>query len=101
MAYKVIYASEAKLQLASILQYWCDERGSVNYARHLIRKFDDLIDRLSEFPDLYGVVNGLNLDYEMRMAIIDDYIVLYRFDRDSATVVIGKIVSGKSNYLPI
>lgn len=101
MAYRIVYTSEAKLQLTSILQYWCQDRGSINYAKRLIYKLDDLINRLSEFPDLYKVVDLIDLDHKTRMAMIDDYIVLYRVDYESKTVVIGKIVSGKSDYLSI
>lgn len=99
MAYKVIYSDNARLQLASILHYWCDECNSVGYAGSLMSKFDDLVERLADFPRLYRTIDGLDLDEETRIAVVDNYIVLYRIDDSADEVIIGRIVIGKSNYL--
>lgn len=100
MAYKVIYSNEAKLQLAAVLNYWCDAGGG-NYAARLLQKMNALADRLVDFPEMYRKIETLNLDAETRIAPVDEYVILYRIYEPDKLVVIGKIISGRSNYLSI
>ncbi|MBI9014635.1 MAG: type II toxin-antitoxin system RelE/ParE family toxin [Clostridiales bacterium] len=93
--YKINYLPLAEEDLHSIIDYVLMD--DPEYAIKLLEKFDESIDRLSEFPYL-GTIPRDNYLAQMnyRILIVESYLVFYVFIND--TIEIRRIISGKRRY---
>lgn len=93
--YEITYLPIAQRDLNDIIEYILTDRPE--YVRQFIRKFDELISRLEDFPNL-GVVPKDLLISQMnyRVLVVDSYLVFYVFLND--TVEIRRIIHSKRKY---
>lgn len=93
--YEITYLPIAQGDLNDIIEYILTDRPE--YVRQFIRKFDELISRLEDFPNL-GVVPKDLLISQMNygVLVVDSYLVFYVFLND--TVEIRRIIHSKRKY---
>ncbi|WP_424429396.1 type II toxin-antitoxin system RelE/ParE family toxin [Poseidonibacter sp.] len=93
--YEIKYLPIAEEDLSDIIDYILTDNP--DYAMELLRKFNETISRLENFPNL-GVVPKDSFIAQMnyRILIVDAYLVFYVFIND--TIEIQRIINGKRKY---
>lgn len=93
--YEIKYLPIAEEDLSNLIDYVLTDNP--DYAMELLRKFNETISRLENFPNL-GVVPKDSFIAQMnyRILIVDAYLVFYVFIND--TIEIQRIINGKRKY---
>ena len=94
-SYNINYLPIAEEDLHSIIDYIMND--DPENALNLLLKFDESIERLSEFPYLGSIPRDDYLaQMNYRILIVESYLVFYVFIND--TIEIRRIVNGKRKY---
>ncbi len=92
---KINYLPIAEEDLHSIIDYIMndDPENAIN----LLQKFDESIEKLSEFPYLGSIPRDDYLaQMNYRILLVESYLVFYVFIND--TIEIRRIINGKRKY---
>ena len=95
---KILYAPSALDDLDEIFSYIA--KDNVNSAEKLLKKFDDSISKLADFPNLGSVLSEDEftlISSGYRFIVVHPYIVFYRIIDD--TVIIHRILHSRRDYL--
>ena len=96
----VILLASAKRDLGSVLSYISNDLNSPAAAENLLRLFNEKIERLSDFPELYPEYNSeynsaSNKKYRYRFFPVGNYLVFYYVQNNNA--YIRRIIYSKRN----
>ena len=98
--YEVILTEKAKVELREIYDYISKSLMAETAANKLYNKIKESILRLEDFPESSSVIEYYNKKkYQYRKLIINNYIVVYRIDKENRKVYIVRIIFGKRNYI--
>lgn len=100
MTYKLLMSKSAKNDLSKILNYISVDLENPKAAKELMDKIDKCMLQLKDNPLMYAKVNDIKLsNAEYRKLPIDNYIIVYRFDKTTNTVRIMRLFFGRRDYL--
>ena len=97
--YGVILTEKAKFELDSIYQYISKSFMAEGTAKRFIDKLKKSILRLEDMPESCSIIKEHTFREEYRKLVINNYIAIYRIDKDNKKVYITRIVYGGRNYL--
>ena len=96
--YKIEYSKEAKQDLIDIKKYVKYNLQEPKIATRLITKIRREINKLSDNPQIYSIIDeDFIRKLEIRKIIVDNYIIFYRFKID--VVQIARILYGRRNWI--
>jgi len=100
MLYRIIRTNKAEEQLRDVLLYRAELTGNTKSALELLDRFEQDIRQLERFPES-GVLPRYNVLRRrgFRVLISDKYLIFYKVDNESGTVLIHAIVDGRRDYL--
>ncbi len=97
MAYKVIASEQAASDLDSIVGYLVSTLGQPSSARDLLDAYDEVVENLSAYPEMYPRVIDPRLErMGYRKALLKKYVVLYRVQGDS--VLLARVFHQSQDY---
>ena len=98
--YEVIITERAKQELKEIYDYISKSLMEENTADKLIDKIEKELLQLEDIPEWFSVIeNYRKKDFEYRRLPINNYVAIYRIDKEKREVYIIRIVYGGRNYL--
>ena len=98
--YEVIITERAKQELKEIYDYISKSLMEENTADKLIDKIEKELLQLEYIPEWFSVIeNYRKKDFEYRRLPINNYVAIYRIDKEKREVYIIRIVYGGRNYL--
>ena len=98
--YEVIITERAKQELKEIYEYISKSLMEENTADKLIDKIEKELLQLEDIPEGFSVIeNYRKKDFEYRRLQINNYVAIYRIDKEKREVYIIRIVYGGRNYL--
>lgn len=98
--YEVIITERAKQELKEIYDYISKSLMEENTADKLIDKIEKELLQLEDIPEGFSVIeNYRKKDFEYRRLPINNYVAIYRIDKEKREVYIIRIVYGGRNYL--
>ena len=98
--YEVIITERAKQELKEIYEYISKSLMEENTADKLIDKIEKELLQLEDIPEGFSVIeNYRKKDFEYRRLPINNYVAIYRIDKEKREVYIIRIVYGGRNYL--
>ena len=99
--YKVILTAKAREDLREVYDYISKSLMAEKAANNLVNKIQENILSLEDMPEMYSIVD-INKDREQqkyRKMVINNYVAIYRVDKENRLVYIVRIVYGGRNYL--
>lgn len=99
MGYNLIITPSADKDLNDIIQYMSNDLSNPNAAKRFYEKVEKSYANLEEFPCMYPLCELPRFSDNHRKIIIDDYVIVYRFDEISGTNYIIRVLYGKVNLL--
>ena len=98
--YEVIITERTKQELKEIYDYISKSLMEENTANKLIDKIEKELLQLEDIPEGFSVIeNYRKKDFEYRRLPINNYVAIYRIDKEKREVYIIRIVYGGRNYL--
>ena len=98
--YEVIITERAKQELKEIYEYISKSLMEENTADKLIDKIEKELLQLEDIPEGFSVIeNYRKKDFEYRRLPINNYVAIYRIDKEKREVYIIRLVYGGRNYL--
>ena len=98
--YDIIITERAKQELKEIYDYISKSLMEENTADKLIDKIEKELLQLEDIPEGFSVIeNYRKKDFEYRRLPINNYVAIYRIDKEKREVYIIRIVYGGRNYL--
>ena len=98
--YKVVLTARAKEELDDIYAYISKSLMADNAANNLMNKIHNNILRLGEMPESCSLIEKYKeRKYQYRKLVINNYVAIYRVDKENKKVYIVRIVYGGRNYL--
>ena len=91
--YKVILTAKAREDLREIYEYISKSLMAEKAANNLVNKIQENILSLEDMPEMYSIVD-INKDRERqkyRKMIINNYVAIYRVDKENRLVYIVRI----------
>jgi len=97
--FEIKITDEARHDLEKIYDYISLELKNDIAAKKLIRKIRDSIIRLREFPYMSELLKDEILRKKgYRKIVIDNYIVIYKVNKDEKSVIIVRIIYNRRQY---
>jgi len=97
--FEIKITDEARHDLEKIYDYISLELKNDIAAKKLIRKIRDSIIRLREFPYMSELLKDEILRKKgYRKIVIDNYIVIYKVNKDERSVIIVRIIYNRRQY---
>lgn len=98
--YKIRYSKEAKQDLIDTKKYIKYNLQQPKIADKLINKIKKDIDKLSDDPKIYQIVDDDFIKkLEIRKIIVDNYIVFYRIKEKIIEIV--RVMYGRRNWIAL
>lgn len=96
MPYKILYLERAYTDLETIVDYIADDSPprAVEYLGFLKHG----ISKLADFPEMGVLCKRKHIRRKCRVLIIENYLVFYKIDETSQTVIIGRVLHRTVNY---
>lgn len=102
MEYKLIIAESFQQDLDSVLSYISVKLRNPIAAQNLLIKVEKIVNEISENPLLFPVFHIPSIAKKgYRCALIDNYDVFYKIDKENKTVYIARLLYGKMNFSAI
>lgn len=102
MAYSIAVSETAEHDLADIVDYLNARSGGPSAAAAIIDELSEIIDNLTEFPEMYPVVRDEILaSVGYRWASAGNYLAFYTIDEEKQSVSIERVLHGKQNWRAI
>ena len=99
MKYQIMRTDKFEEQLRDIIFYIADDSGSIDIALGYLDKIETAILRLEDFPKSGSVPRYSVLRKQgYLILIVERYLVFYRTDDESRTVILYAIVDGRREY---
>lgn len=98
--YKVILTDRAQEELDEIYNYISKSFMEATTAQNLIEKIQKSILQLEDIPEGFSIIEQYrDREYKYRKLVINNYVAIYRVDKEQQIVYIVRIVYGGRNYL--
>ena len=98
--YEVILTKRAELELNDIYDYIANTLMEEKTANDLMNKIQNNILLLADTPEGFAVIeNYKRKDFEYRRLPINNYVAIYRVDKENKKVYVIRIIYGGRNYL--
>ena len=98
--YEVVLTERAKEELNEVYDYIANSLLAENSADKLYKKIMNDVLRLEDFPESCSIIERYkDSRYQYRKLIINNYIAVYRVDKENKKVYIVRIVYGGRNYI--
>lgn len=98
--YKVVLTAKAKKELEDIYDYISNSLMADKAAINFMDKIHNSIIRLEKMPESCSLIEQYKeKKYQYRKLIINNYVAIYRIDKQKKIVYIVRIVYGGRNYL--
>ncbi len=99
MIYNLKFTAHAYRDIQSIYEYISKNLYAPMSANRIMKMIQDSIENLKSFPYSAPAVKDDFLSRKgFRKLITEDYIVLYKVDENNKSVIIHRIVNGKTDY---
>lgn len=99
MGYNLIITPSADKDLSDIIEYMSNDLSNPNAAKRFYEKVEKSYDNLEEFPCMYSLCELPEFSDNHRKIIIDDYVIVYKFDESSGEISILRVLYGKVSLL--
>ena len=100
--YEVIITERAKQELKEIYEYISKSLMEENTADKLIDKIEKELLQLEDIPEGFSVIEKYRKkDFEYRRLPINNYVAIYRIDKEKREVYIIRIVYGVFDILKV
>ena len=96
--YKLKFSVKAYEDLVDIYDYTNDILKNPEGAKKVYKKIKDAIKKLEFLPKRYPLIKVGEILYNLRLFIIDDYIVFYMVADDEKIVRVERILHGASDW---
>lgn len=97
--YEVILTNQAENELNNIYNYISKTLIAEKAANNLMEKIENTFLILEDMPKAFRVIKKYkHIHFEYRKTVINNYIIVYRIEKDGKTVYIDRIIYGKRNY---
>ena len=98
--YKIILTDRAKYDLDDIYNYISKSLMAERAAENLMTRIQDSIMNLADMPEAFSIIEQYKQrDYQYRKLIVNNYLVIYRIDKEQEMVYIVRVIYGGRNYL--
>lgn len=98
--YEVILTDKAKEELDEIYNYISKSLMAESTAINMMKKIENNILKLEELPEAYSIIEPyMETKEQYRKLVINNYIAVYRIDKENNKIYIIRIVYGGRNYL--
>ncbi len=102
MNYKLVVTKPAENDLTDILQYISKELSAPKAASDFLDEVLKCYDNVSANPLMYALCDNDKLkNKNYRKAIIKNYIMFYRIEKQSNTIYIMRFIYGRRDYMNI
>ena len=100
MSYRLLLAQKAKDHLIEIALYIAEESGDVDTALRVVDRLEDAMRRLTEMPNRGALPRDTALRKQgHRVMVCEPYLVFYRCDDETKTVIISAILHSRRDYV--
>lgn len=100
--YEIEFSKEARKDLKDIVRYIKYNLQEPNIALKFANKIKNNIEKLSENPNIYSIIDDKFLKkFELRKMIVDNYIIFYKIDDKQNKVQIVRIMYGRRNWIKL
>ena len=100
MKYTLIRTDKAEEQLRAIILYIADESGDIDAALRYLKKIENAINRLQDFPQSGSIPRYSILKKQgFRVVIVERHLIFYKINEAEQLVHIYAIVDGRREYL--
>lgn len=96
MPHNIVYLEQAYTDLETILDHIAED--SPARANEYLRFLQVTIAKLADFPKLGVSCKRKHIRRKCRILIIENYLVFYKIDESSRTVLIGRVVHQSIHY---
>lgn len=96
MPHNIVYLERAYSDLETILDYIAED--SPSHALTYLEFLKNGISKLADFPHLGVMCKRKHIRRECRVLIIENYLVFYKIDEVSQTVIIGRVLHRSIDY---
>ncbi len=98
--YEVVLTERAKIELSEIYDYISKSLMAEKVANNFINKLKNNILMLEDMPEICSKLEQyIDKEYQYRKLVINNYVAIYRVDKENKKVYIVRIVYGGRNYL--
>lgn len=98
--YEVVLTERAKIELSEIYDYISKSLMAEKAANNFINKLKNNILMLEDMPEICSKLEQyIDKEYQYRKLVINNYVAIYRVDKENKKVYIVRIVYGGRNYL--
>lgn len=98
--YEVILTERAELELNDIYDYIANTLMEEKTANKLMNKIQNDILLLGDTPEGFAIIENNKIrGLEYRRLTINNYVAIYRVDKESKKVYVVRIIYGGRNYL--
>ena len=99
MKYKIVRTDKAEEQLRDILFYIADDSGNVDIALNYLKKFENAIHNLEDFPMSGSIPKYAILRKQGYIVLfVEKYLVFYKTDSKNKIIIIYAVVDGRREY---
>ena len=99
MAYKIVESLAAQKDLDHILGYLSDDLGNSKAALDFFARVKNCYSNLKKMPMMYGFCHKKRLRLlGYRMAVLKNYVLIYRVDEEAKEVLVTRFFHGRQNY---
>ena len=99
MAYKLFITVDASYELDDIVRYMSVDLANPIAAQSFLERVDACFERLLDNPKLYQLCDHRDFRAKgYRKVVINNYVLIYRYDESSSTVYILHIFFGGRDY---
>lgn len=100
MSCKLVITNAANADLDEIIIYICTELANPVAAVNLLSDIENCYSLLELSPKMYALCDNERLKSKSyRKAVINDYVMLYRYDESNQTVYILRFFYGRRDYI--
>lgn len=96
MPHKIYFLSKAQEDLEAILDFIAQD--SLTRAQDYLQFLQTAINKLADFPKLDVTCKRKHIRRNCRVLIIENYLVFYKIDESSQSILIGRVLHHSVNY---
>ena len=98
--YQITRTEKADNQLRDLIYYNADDSGNIEVALNYLRKLENAIMRLIDFPESGSIPRYAILRKQgFRVLIIEKHLAFYKVNHINKEVIIYAVVDGRQEYL--
>ena len=99
--YKLVITELAQSDLDSIVNYIAVHLANPTAAGHFLDRVEECYESLKTNPYIYSKSNDIRLKEDFRKAVIKNYVLMFKVNEKSKTVIIYRLFYGARDYLKL